>query len=79
MARTPVAIIAGGGIGGLTAASALRQAGIDATVYERAAELREVGAGIALASNAMKALAYLGLAEQVAAYGVPLRSGTVNY
>ena len=38
--------IIGGGIGGVAAAVALHRAGIQATVYERANELREVGAGM---------------------------------
>ena len=41
-------VVVGGGIGGLTAAIALGRLGVDAHVYEQAAELREVGAGIAL-------------------------------
>jgi 2-polyprenyl-6-methoxyphenol hydroxylase-like FAD-dependent oxidoreductase len=52
---TRVAII-GGGIGGLTAANALSRAGIETAVYEAAAELREIGAGVALHPNAMKVL-----------------------
>ena len=40
------AMIIGAGIGGLTAAIALRRSGIEATVFERAGELREVGAWI---------------------------------
>ena len=55
-----VAII-GAGLGGLAAAGALRQRGIDATVYERAPELDEVGAGIQLGPNAVKVLRALGL------------------
>ena len=55
------AIIVGGGIGGLAAAIALRQAGIEAVVLERAPELREVGAGVALWANATKVLRRLGL------------------
>ncbi len=47
------AMIVGAGIGGLTAAIALRRAGIDATVFERAGEIEEVGAGILLAANAV--------------------------
>ena len=43
---TRVAII-GGGIGGLTAASALRRAGVEVSVYEAAGELKEIGAGVA--------------------------------
>lgn len=64
MDRRRKAIIVGGGIGGLTSAIALRGAGIEATVYERAPELKEIGAGIALASNAMSVFAALGLADQ---------------
>jgi len=58
-------IIIGGGIGGLTAAVALSKVGADVQVYERAPELREVGAGIALASNALRALDVLGLAAHL--------------
>lgn len=46
-----VAII-GAGIGGLTLALALRERGIEATLLERTAELREVGAAVALSANA---------------------------
>jgi 2-polyprenyl-6-methoxyphenol hydroxylase-like FAD-dependent oxidoreductase len=45
-------MVAGAGIGGLSAAIALRRAGFEVTVFERAAELREVGAGLLLAANA---------------------------
>lgn len=58
-------IVVGGGIGGLTAAIALRRAGVDVDVYEQAPELREVGAGIGLASNALRALRVLGLADEL--------------
>ena len=44
---SPHVIIAGAGIGGLTAALALLKSGIDCDVYEQASELREVGAGLA--------------------------------
>ena len=63
------AIIIGGGIGGITAAIALRQAGIDATVYERAPQLGEVGSGLPLFANALRALQKLGLGEQIEALG----------
>ena len=59
------AMVAGGGIGGLSAALALRRVGVDAVVIERARELREIGAGITLWANALKALSKLGLREQV--------------
>jgi 2-polyprenyl-6-methoxyphenol hydroxylase-like FAD-dependent oxidoreductase len=63
---TRVAII-GGGIGGLTAANALSRAGIEVAVYEAAAELREIGAGVALHPNAMKVLRAIGLEDGVRA------------
>src|SRR5690554_342037 len=57
--------IVGAGIGGLTAAHALRQAGFAVRVFERAPELRALGAGITMQANAMEALASLGLARRV--------------
>jgi 2-polyprenyl-6-methoxyphenol hydroxylase-like FAD-dependent oxidoreductase len=63
--------IIGGGIGGVAAAVALRRAGIHATVYERANELREVGAGMMLWPNATRVLKELGLLERVAALSGP--------
>ena len=58
-------LVIGGGIGGLTAAIALRKRGVEADIYEQTAVLREVGAGISLWPNAVKALAYLGLGDQL--------------
>ena len=63
---TRVAIV-GGGIGGLTAASALCRRGIEVAIYEAAPELREIGAGVALHPNAMKVLRSLGLEDDVRA------------
>ncbi|MBM0235627.1 FAD-dependent monooxygenase [Micromonospora sp. STR1_7] len=57
----PHAVVVGGGIGGLSAAVALRRHGWQVTVLERAAELREVGAGLTLMTNALHALDALGL------------------
>ena len=54
-------LIAGAGIGGLTAALALQKRGFRVTVCEQAAELREVGAGLQLSPNALRALYQLGL------------------
>jgi 2-polyprenyl-6-methoxyphenol hydroxylase-like FAD-dependent oxidoreductase len=65
--------IIGAGIGGVAAAVALHRAGIDATVYERAAELREVGAGMMLWPNATRVLKELGLLEKIAALSGPNR------
>ena len=59
-----VAII-GGGIGGLTAAIARSWAGADVSVHEAAAELREIGAGVALHPNAMRVLRAIGVEDGV--------------
>jgi len=58
-------VIIGGGIGGLTAANALSRAGIEVAVYEAAAELKEIGAGVALHPNAMKVLRAIGVEGSV--------------
>src|SRR5712691_1362756 len=59
------AIVVGAGIGGLTAAVALRRRGWDVTVLERAATLEPVGAGLGLAPNALHALDAIGLGDEV--------------
>lgn len=59
------AIIIGGGIGGLTTAIALRRVGVEAVVFERAGDLREIGAGISIWTNAVKALEKIGLSDAV--------------
>lgn len=56
--------IVGAGIGGLTAAAALRQRGYEVSVYERASQLGEVGAGLQIGPNAVKVIRALGLEEQ---------------
>jgi 2-polyprenyl-6-methoxyphenol hydroxylase-like FAD-dependent oxidoreductase len=65
------AAVVGAGIGGLTAGIALRQAGVDVTVYERAADIRRVrrGGGLMLWHNAVRALTGLGLADDLAGIG----------
>jgi salicylate hydroxylase len=54
------AIIAGAGIGGLSTALALAQAGFEVAVYERAEAFEEFGAGLQLTPNATRVLARLG-------------------
>lgn len=61
--------ILGGGIAGLTAAIALKKIGITATVFESAADIRPVGAGLLLAANAVKAYEHLGIAAQIVRRG----------
>ena len=58
-------LIAGAGIGGLTAALALARQGIEVTVFEQAEALQEAGAGIQLSANAVRVLVELGLAERL--------------
>lgn len=65
MART--AIVLGAGIGGLSAGIALRKAGWNVRIFERAASPRELGFGLALAPNAIAALRELGVADVVMA------------
>lgn len=61
--------VVGGGLGGMAAALALRRKGIDVEVYEKAAELAEIGAGLNLSPNALKALRYLGVEDAAVAIG----------
>lgn len=60
----PEVVICGAGIGGLTAAVALRAAGIATTVLEQAPQLGEVGAGLQIGPNATRVLTRLGLAQE---------------
>lgn len=62
-------IIIGSGIGGLTTAIALQQLGHEVYLAEQASEIKAIGAGIVLASNAMKALRDLGLEKEIMAKG----------
>ena len=62
-------VVVGAGIGGLSAAHALIRSGADVSVYERMPELREVGSGLTLWVNAMRALEKFGMADPVAAAG----------
>ncbi|MEU6234299.1 FAD-dependent monooxygenase [Kitasatospora sp. NPDC047058] len=68
---THQAIVIGGGIGGLTAALALHRQGVPVTVHERAASLEPVGAGLALAPNALRALDRLGVGDRLRALATP--------
>jgi 2-polyprenyl-6-methoxyphenol hydroxylase-like FAD-dependent oxidoreductase len=58
-------VIVGGGIGGLAAAACLRVRGVEADVFERTAELREVGAALALWPNATRVLKQIGVLEEL--------------
>ena len=66
-------IIAGGGIGGLSAALSLHQVGIEVEIYEQARELRELGVGINMLPHAVKELASLGLLPALDVAGIRTR------
>ncbi|MEM7064659.1 MAG: FAD-dependent urate hydroxylase HpxO [Cyanobacteria bacterium P01_B01_bin.77] len=65
-------IVVGAGMGGLTTALAMRQAGYDVEIYDRVQALRPAGAGISLWSNGVKVLNRLGLGPEIAAIGGPM-------
>ncbi|MDB5797311.1 MAG: monooxygenase [Paucimonas sp.] len=67
MGKQVKVLIAGGGIGGLTAALALLKKGFDVQVFEQAAELREVGAGLQLSANGLRVLYQLGVGDALRA------------
>jgi salicylate hydroxylase len=68
--RSLKVLIAGGGIGGITAALALRRRGIEAVLFEQADAFRQVGAGIQVSSNAVRVLRGLDLADTLARVAV---------
>ena len=62
-------IISGGGIGGAAGALALALRGADVTLYERAAEFKEVGAGLQIGPHGWRMLESWGLLDQIVAAG----------
>ncbi|MEO8886755.1 MAG: flavin-dependent oxidoreductase [Mucilaginibacter sp.] len=66
-------LIAGGGIGGLTAALSLHKAGFEVMVYESAPEVKPLGVGINLLPHAVRVLTNLGLQEAMAEVAVATR------
>lgn len=74
MTGAPRLAVVGAGIGGLTLAVALRRLGLEPIVYEATEEIRPVGAGIWVPSNALRALDRLGLARAVTGAGVSIES-----
>jgi salicylate hydroxylase len=69
MPRKPRIAIVGGGIGGLAAALALEQRGAETIVCEQSGALSEIGAGLNLTPNTVKALRSLGLNDAVEGIG----------
>ena len=66
-------IIAGAGIGGLTAAMCLHRAGHDVQVYEAVSEMRPLGVGINIQAGAVRILCSLGLEPALAATAIETR------
>jgi 2-polyprenyl-6-methoxyphenol hydroxylase-like FAD-dependent oxidoreductase len=64
-ARPVKVLVVGAGIGGLATAIALRRDGHEVAVYERAAALQEVGAGLSMSPNAIAALDRLGAGDEI--------------
>ena len=67
-------VIAGAGIGGLTAAMCLHRAGFDVHVYEAVSELKPLGVGINLLPHGMRELSELGLQDRLAARAIETRT-----
>jgi salicylate hydroxylase len=57
--------IVGAGVGGLTATLSLQRAGLRVSVFERAPEIREVGAGMIVAGPSMRGLDFLGVGDRI--------------
>lgn len=72
------AVVIGAGIGGLTAAVALHRRGWEVTVCERAPSLEPVGAGLAVAANALKALDAIGVGDEIRALSAIQGEGGVR-
>jgi salicylate hydroxylase len=71
----PRIAIVGGGIGGLAAAAFLHREGLPAVVFEQAAELKQVGAGLVIAPNAARLLRRLGVLDALKGQAVQLETG----
>ncbi len=63
-------LVVGAGLGGLSAACCLLKAGFEVEIFEQAAALGEVGAGIQLSANAMHVMRHIGLEESIVEIGV---------
>ncbi len=79
MSERQTAAVVGGGIGGLAAAAALTRAGIEASVYEQAPAIGEIGAGVLIGPNSVRLLHRLGLAEAIDEVGGWVGEGSTYY
>ncbi|MFB3100872.1 MAG: FAD-dependent monooxygenase, partial [Gammaproteobacteria bacterium] len=67
-------LIAGAGIGGLTAALSLEKIGIDVTVFESVSKMQPLGVGINILPNAVRELIELGLKTELDRFAIKTRS-----
>lgn len=72
MNRDSIALV-GGGIAGLTLGIALQRKGFSVKIYEGAPQIQALGAGLALAANAVKAFMEIGISEEVLKAGKVLK------
>jgi len=70
--------VLGGGIGGLTLATAFQRKNIEVKVYEGASQWKPLGAGIGLAGNAVKAFREIGIEQQILSEGKVIRKGVIR-
>lgn len=75
-ARAMRVAIIGGGMGGLAAANALLQRGLEVSVYEQAPSLGEVGAGIFIYPNSLRQLERMGFGKALAEVGAKVGPGS---
>ncbi len=68
------ALVIGAGIGGLSAAVALKNAGIACDVFEAVKEIKPVGAAISIWPNGVKCMNHLGMGGIIETYGGPMRT-----
>jgi 2-polyprenyl-6-methoxyphenol hydroxylase-like FAD-dependent oxidoreductase len=66
------ALVIGGGIGGLSAAVGLKNAGIHCEVFEAVKEIKPVGAAISIWPNGVKCMKHLGMGDIIESYGGPM-------
>jgi salicylate hydroxylase len=72
-------LIVGGGIGGLTLALALQEAGVRVAIFEQTPELTEVGAGLTVASNGTAVLQHLGLGTAMQEFAMIPKRGAIKH
>ncbi|TYL47606.1 FAD-dependent urate hydroxylase HpxO [Marinomonas sp. IMCC 4694] len=68
------AVIIGAGIGGMSAAAALKQQGIECDIFEAVKEIKPVGAALSIWSNGVKCMNHLGMGDIMDALGGPMHN-----